>query len=185
MERQVRLPRQDGRRLPHRGPAGVRPPPSCRGSAASRRPLPLVLGPGGCERRPGARALGSDGRRRKWSVETEAWRVSGPQGPRGARSDPGPGPGLFIWSLPGPAGAPDTLAEPLVRQRRGEPPSGPTWAAGRLALTGSCAGTALPPERRYRSKFQNRLSPSAGPSRRPDAPWLDPLALGRAGVWAV
>lgn len=88
LERQVRLPCQDGRRLPHRGSASARPPPSCRGLATSRRPLPPVLGPGGCGRRPGARALGSDSQRRKWSVETEAWRVSGPQGPRGARPDP-------------------------------------------------------------------------------------------------
>lgn len=98
-ERQVRLPCQDGRRLPHWSPAPARMPPSCRGPAASRRPLPPVLGAGGCGRRPGARALGSDGQRRKWSVETEAWRVSGPTGPRGARCDPRARPGTCSSGL--------------------------------------------------------------------------------------
>lgn len=71
--RQVRLPRQDGRRAP---------PPSRRGPAAARRPRPAVLGPGGCGRRPRGRALDGDCQRRKCCGDRGVAR-------RGARSPPG------------------------------------------------------------------------------------------------
>lgn len=59
-ERQVRLPRQDGRHQLGRGLVLIPRPPSRQAPAAASCPLPPVLGPGGCGRRPRARALGSD-----------------------------------------------------------------------------------------------------------------------------
>lgn len=186
-ERQVQLPCQDGRLLPLRGPAPARPPPSCRGPAASRRPLPLVLGPGGCGRRPGARALGSDGQRRKWSVETEAWRVSGPLRPRGARSDPRARPRTCSSGLcracSGSVMRSRSLSSlmdeegPLLRPDLG---CGEACAWGRLSLLR--AGTVLP----------EVLAPRCALTRSGSIKLLfiqtrapDPLALARASIFAI
>ena len=59
-DRQVRLPRKDGCRLSRLGLAPAPPPPSRRAPAALLRPLPPVLRPSGCGRRPRDRALDRD-----------------------------------------------------------------------------------------------------------------------------